>query len=160
MEGVVHLVNFPAIGYILWSSGIYLWPSGIFCGHLVYFVVIWYILWSSGIFCGHLVHMFYCQLVYFSAIWYMFVLFGKFCGHPVNIFPFLVCCTKKNLATLVVVPRQFLPARANCRSKCDNSAIFSDRMRRNRKRVYFRFFFKCQIQIFFASERFSKGIEI
>jgi hypothetical protein len=28
----------------------------IFCGHLVYFVVIWYILWSFGIFCGHLVY--------------------------------------------------------------------------------------------------------
>jgi hypothetical protein len=52
---------------------------GIFCGHLVYFVVIWDSLWSFGIFCGH--------LVYFVVIWY--------------IFPLLVCCTKKNLATLL-----------------------------------------------------------
>jgi hypothetical protein len=42
-----------------------LWPFCLFQGHLVYFVVIWYILWSFGIF-----------------------------------FPFWICCTKKNLATL------------------------------------------------------------
>jgi hypothetical protein len=32
-----------AITYILWSFGL-------FCGHWVYFVVIWYILWPFGIF--------------------------------------------------------------------------------------------------------------
>jgi hypothetical protein len=38
-----------------------------------------YILWPFGIFCG--------DLVYFVMIWY--------------IFPVLVCCSKKNLASLV-----------------------------------------------------------
>jgi hypothetical protein len=42
------------------------------------------------------VGLFYGYLVYFTAIWYMYV----FRGHLVN-FPVLVCCTKKNLATLV-----------------------------------------------------------
>jgi hypothetical protein len=46
---------------------------GIFYGHSVYFMAIWYILWLFGIFYGY--------LVYFS--------------------PVLVCCTEKNLATLV-----------------------------------------------------------
>jgi hypothetical protein len=45
---------------------------GIFYGHLVYFIAIWYILWQIGTFFRH--------LVYFSV---------------------LVCCTKKNLATLI-----------------------------------------------------------
>jgi hypothetical protein len=31
-----------------------LWPFGIFYGHLVYFMAIWYILWPFGIFYGHL----------------------------------------------------------------------------------------------------------
>jgi hypothetical protein len=35
---------------------------GIYYGHLVDVVAIWYILWPFGIFCGH--------LVYFVAIWY------------------------------------------------------------------------------------------
>jgi hypothetical protein len=43
-------------------------------------MTIWYILRPFGIFCGH--------LGYFMVIWYIF--------HPV-----LVCCTKKNLATLL-----------------------------------------------------------
>jgi hypothetical protein len=48
-----------------------------FYGHWVYFTTIWYILRPFGIFSGH--------LVYFIVIWY--------------VFPALVCCTKKNLAT-------------------------------------------------------------
>jgi hypothetical protein len=52
---------------------------GTFYDHLVYFAAICYTLWPFGIFCGN--------LVYFMVIWY--------------IFPVLVCCTKKNLATLV-----------------------------------------------------------
>jgi hypothetical protein len=51
---------------------------GIFYGHLVYFTLIWYILCPFGIFYGH--------LVYFVVIW--------------TIFPVLVRCSKKNLATL------------------------------------------------------------
>jgi hypothetical protein len=35
------------------------------------------------------------QFVYFVAIWYILGLFGIF-------FPALKCCTKKNLATLIV----------------------------------------------------------
>jgi hypothetical protein len=58
-----------------YSHLVYLWSFGIFCGHLVYFVVIWYILWSFGIFCGHLVYFF--PLRYFVP-------------------------TKKNLATLII----------------------------------------------------------
>jgi hypothetical protein len=45
----------------------------------VYFTAAWSVLLPSGIFCGH--------LVYFIAIYGIF-------------FPILVCCTKKNLATL------------------------------------------------------------
>jgi hypothetical protein len=52
-----------------------LWSFGIFCGHLVYFLVNWYILWPFGIFCGH--------LVYFVAIWYILWPFGILCGHLV-----------------------------------------------------------------------------
>jgi hypothetical protein len=52
---------------------------GIFYGHLSYFMGIWPILWPVGIF--------YAPLFYFIVIWY--------------IFPILVCCTKKNLATLI-----------------------------------------------------------
>jgi hypothetical protein len=44
------------------------------------FMTIWSILRPIGIFYGH--------LVYFLVVWY--------------IFPVLVCCTKKNLATLVI----------------------------------------------------------
>jgi hypothetical protein len=44
---------------------------------------------NVGIFCGH--------LEYLTAIWYILWPFGTFCGH----FPVLVCCTKKNLATLL-----------------------------------------------------------
>jgi hypothetical protein len=51
---------------------------------MVYFMAIWYIILPFRIFCGN--------LVYFIFIWY--------------IFPILVCCTKKNLATL---PRRRLP---------------------------------------------------
>jgi hypothetical protein len=46
----------------------------------------WYILWP-------LVYIFYGHLVYFVAIWYSLLLFGI-------VFTVLVCCTKKNLATL------------------------------------------------------------
>jgi hypothetical protein len=33
-----------------------LWPFGLFCGHLVYLMVIWYMLWPLGICNGHLVY--------------------------------------------------------------------------------------------------------
>jgi hypothetical protein len=44
----------------------------------------------------------YVHLVYFMAIWYSLWPFGIFNGYLVYLFPVLVCCTKKNLATLVV----------------------------------------------------------
>jgi hypothetical protein len=50
---------------------------------LVYCMAIWFIVWPFGIFCRH--------LVYLMVIW--------------HIFPDLVCCTKKNLATSVIEPR-------------------------------------------------------
>jgi hypothetical protein len=56
MEDVGHLVYFVVIWYILWLLGI-------FCGYLVYCVVIWYIVWLFGILCGY--------LVYFVVIWYI-----------------------------------------------------------------------------------------
>jgi hypothetical protein len=52
---------------------------------LEYFVAILYILWPFDKFSGY--------LVYFLVIWYI-------SGHLVYIFPFLVCCSKNNLATL------------------------------------------------------------
>jgi hypothetical protein len=45
--------------------------------------------------------------MYFMPVWYLYCQFGIFYGHLVflwpcwYIFPNLVCCTKKNLATLV-----------------------------------------------------------
>jgi hypothetical protein len=57
-----HLVYFVAIWYILW-------PFGIFYGYLVYFMVIWYILWLFVIFCGHLVH--FMVIWYFFTLWYI-----------------------------------------------------------------------------------------
>jgi hypothetical protein len=48
---------------------------------LVYFKAIWFILWLSGILYGFLVHL--------KVIWY--------------ILPVLVTCSKKNLATLLVI---------------------------------------------------------
>jgi hypothetical protein len=59
---------------------------GIFYVHSVYFVAIWYVLRPFGMFCVHLAYIMYGYLVYF-------IRFGTF-------FPFLVCCTKNNLATL------------------------------------------------------------
>jgi hypothetical protein len=55
----------PLIGKILWTFGI-------FYGHLVYFMDIWYILWTFGIFYGH--------LVYLMDIWYILCAFGIFNG--------------------------------------------------------------------------------
>jgi hypothetical protein len=58
---------------------------------LVYVTAVWSIVRQFGIFgtfgilCGHLVYT-WGHVVYFMVIWY--------------IFPVLVCCTKKNLATL------------------------------------------------------------
>jgi hypothetical protein len=49
----------------------------------------WYILRHFGIFSGN--------LVYFMVLWYILWSFGIF-------FPVLVCCTKKNMATLISCP--------------------------------------------------------
>jgi hypothetical protein len=44
---------------------------------------------------------FYDHLVYFATTWYSLWPFGIFYGHLAYIYIFWVCCTKKNLATLV-----------------------------------------------------------
>jgi hypothetical protein len=89
-----HLVYFIAIWYTLW-------PFGILYSHLVYFIDIWYTLWPFGILYSH--------LVYFIAIWYtllpfiiMYVWpFGVVCGPCGIFFPFWYVWTKKHLATLI-----------------------------------------------------------
>jgi hypothetical protein len=45
---------------------------GIFFGHLVYFVAIWYILWPIGIFCGHLVYFVTIWYILWLGIWFIF----------------------------------------------------------------------------------------
>jgi hypothetical protein len=82
LPGAVFAYQKSQFGYIV--AGLVIEYDGIFYGHLVCFVVIWYILWPFGMLCG--------QLVYFMAIWYVLWTFGIF-------LPVLVCCTKKNLAT-------------------------------------------------------------
>jgi hypothetical protein len=67
-----HLVYIVAIWYILW-------PFGTYCGHLVYFVAIWNILWPFGIYCGH--------LVYIVDIWYILWPFGIHILWPLVYFP-------------------------------------------------------------------------
>jgi hypothetical protein len=62
---------------------------------LIYFMAIWNILMIFGIFYDHLEH--------FVFIWYILCSFGTFCVHLVHFVPVLVSCTKKNMATLVVV---------------------------------------------------------
>jgi hypothetical protein len=52
-----------------------------------YFMALWSVL-----------HM-YCHLVYFMVLWYILGLFGIF-------LPILVCCKKKNLATLFAARQQ------------------------------------------------------
>jgi hypothetical protein len=75
----------------------------------------WYILWPFGIFQDH--------IVYLMAIWYISRSYSKFCGHLVYfmvnlyIFPVLVCCTKKNLATLVQQHFTWKPIRDNSANK-------------------------------------------
>jgi hypothetical protein len=58
----------------------------------------WYILCPFGLFYGN--------LVYFVVIWSILWPFGIF-------FPVLVCCTKKNLATLLCSNETFLPLLPN-----------------------------------------------
>jgi hypothetical protein len=50
--------------------------------------------------------IFWWHLEYFTALWYILCQFGKFCGHLVHYYPFLVCFTEKNLATLVYIRTQ------------------------------------------------------
>jgi hypothetical protein len=84
------LVYFMAIISILRPFGLFV-VIGSFCGHLVF-------LWSFGLFmviwsfCGHLVFLWSFGL--FVVIWYILWLFGIF-------FTIMVCCTQKNLATLL-----------------------------------------------------------
>jgi hypothetical protein len=61
-------------------DGIAMEDVGIFYGHLVNFTAIWYIVWPLGIFVGYLLY----------------------------ISPFLVCCSKKNLATLTHTAQSYI----------------------------------------------------
>jgi hypothetical protein len=74
----------PTLGKILGALEWLIWE---------YCMSIWYILRPFGIFHVH--------LVYFTSIWYILRPLGIFCMETIGIF-FLVllCCTKKNLATL------------------------------------------------------------
>jgi hypothetical protein len=57
-------------------------------------VLLWKIYW----------YMYYSDFFYFTAIWYSLWPFGTFCGYLVYFFLILVCCTNKNLATLLRTP--------------------------------------------------------
>jgi hypothetical protein len=103
-------------------------PFGIAYGHLVYFVLIWYILRLFGAFyvCSVLFtsvkYIFIC-LVHVMSVWYMLCLFGKFyCS------PGLVRCAKKNLAILLepCVP-------SNCRLATARTAMRPPRRPRWRR---------------------------
>jgi hypothetical protein len=68
---------------------------------LVYFMPLWYVIWPFGTYILGSFVIFWVNLVYFGFIWYIFSLFGIF--FPIwYIFPYLVYCTKKNLATLLM----------------------------------------------------------
>jgi hypothetical protein len=66
-------------------------------------MVFWYILWSYGLFYG--------RMVYFMVVWFIlwsflyFMVIGIFCGLFVYFPTVLVYCTKKNLATLELFPK-------------------------------------------------------
>jgi hypothetical protein len=60
---------------------------------------------DAGAFCGHLVYFTCSHLVCFMVIWYILWSLGIFYGHMVYI-PVLVCCTKKNLATLAAATKR------------------------------------------------------
>jgi hypothetical protein len=65
MEDVGMYLYFMVIWSILRPLDIHiLWPFGIFCGNLVYFVVIWYMLWPFGTFM--VVWYIYGRLLYYS----------------------------------------------------------------------------------------------
>jgi hypothetical protein len=112
------LVYFTSIWYILWTFGIYYGHlvyvyyghlvyvyyghlAYVYYGHLVYIIDIWYILLTFGIY--------YWHLVYIIDIWYILLTFGIYYWHLVDfmaiwyIFPILICCIKKNLATLMQI---------------------------------------------------------
>jgi hypothetical protein len=79
-----------------WNMLVYLMAVGyIFCGHLVY------ILWPFDIFYGHLLNIFGGNLVNFVTIWNILGQFGIYFVVIWCIFSSLVCCPKKNLATLL-----------------------------------------------------------
>jgi hypothetical protein len=93
-------VNFWTV-FAMEAVGIfYGYIFGLFCGHLVYSVAIWYMLWLFGLFYGHLVYsvaiwymlwlfgLFYGHLVYFMVIWFILWSFGLFYGHLVHFIPF------------------------------------------------------------------------
>jgi hypothetical protein len=69
------------------------------------------------------VGIFYGNLVYFTAIWYILCPFGISYGYLV-FFPVLVCCTKKNLATLVRTYMHCRPKVAMSRRLVEKKILF------------------------------------
>jgi hypothetical protein len=75
---------------------------GLFLAQLVYFMDIpmyfshiWWILWTFGVFYGH--------LVYYMDIWCILWTFRRYILWSFGTcFSALVCCTKKDLATLIL----------------------------------------------------------
>jgi hypothetical protein len=92
----INLVYFTSIWSILQHN------------NLVYFTTIWSILQQFG--------LFYNNLVYFTTIWSILWPFGLFS-------PFLVCCTKKNLAALRL---SFLPPHQHWWSQLPEDNKFVD----------------------------------
>jgi hypothetical protein len=80
----------------------------------------WYILRPFGLFYGH--------LPYFVDIWYISWLFGIY-------FPILVCCSDKNLATLVlrITPCKEKNFEKKLWFKSDKKLIFFDKVSRAKK---------------------------
>jgi hypothetical protein len=76
-------------------------------GHFVYLLVIWYF---YPIFVGNLVYLlvicYICWLLLYLLVIVIFVVFWYIFGYLV-FFPVLVCCTKKNLATLFSMLSKF-----------------------------------------------------
>jgi hypothetical protein len=76
-------------------------PDGLFSNQKSQFRQVW------ECFAMKDVGKFYVNLVFFTAISYIVWPFGIFCGNFGNYFPVLVCCTTKNLATLLCTWGQF-----------------------------------------------------
>jgi hypothetical protein len=67
-----------------------LWPIGMICGQLVWFVANWYDLWPIGMICGHLAYVFlwpFCICILCPFGMFCAHLAYAFCGHLVCFVP-------------------------------------------------------------------------